>query len=151
MCSIIGRLATGSIGLGVFDVSGRSRVPSPPAMITAFMSAALLARRAGHGVPPEHRWPPRNSDSASPGRPVTHATTSATSATGESLAARRKAGRENISANVPALPAHFTSNRCMPNTVSITSVAPTTISREDGDAEPRGHRAVDQNRHHRTR
>ena len=37
MCSIIGRLATGSIGLGAFEVSGRRRVPSPPAMITAFM------------------------------------------------------------------------------------------------------------------
>ena len=37
MCSIIGRLASGSIGLGAFEVSGRSRVPSPPAMITAFM------------------------------------------------------------------------------------------------------------------
>src|SRR5438270_2363673 len=37
MCSIIGRLARGSIGLGEFDVSGRRRVPSPPAMITAFM------------------------------------------------------------------------------------------------------------------
>ena len=38
MCSIIGRLAIGSIGLGAFDVSGRSRVPSPPAMITAFIA-----------------------------------------------------------------------------------------------------------------
>jgi len=30
-------LANCSIGLGWFDVSGRRRVPSPPAMITAFM------------------------------------------------------------------------------------------------------------------
>ena len=37
MCSIIGRLTSGSIGLGAFDVSGRRRVPSPPAMITAFI------------------------------------------------------------------------------------------------------------------
>ncbi len=37
MCSIIGRLTNGSMGLGALDVSGRSRVPSPPAMITAFM------------------------------------------------------------------------------------------------------------------
>ncbi len=36
MCSIIGRLTSGSIGLGALEVSGRSRVPSPPAMITAF-------------------------------------------------------------------------------------------------------------------
>ena len=39
MCSIIGRLAIGSIGLGALEVSGRSRVPSPPAMMTAFMCA----------------------------------------------------------------------------------------------------------------
>ena len=37
MCSIIGALAMGIIGLGAFDVRGRRRVPSPPAMITAFM------------------------------------------------------------------------------------------------------------------
>ncbi len=36
MCSIIGRLTSGSIGLGALLVSGRRRVPSPPAMITAF-------------------------------------------------------------------------------------------------------------------
>src|SRR5690606_20406314 len=36
MCSIIGRLTSGSIGLGLLEVRGRSRVPSPPAMITAF-------------------------------------------------------------------------------------------------------------------
>ena len=49
MCSIIGRLASGSIGFGAFEVSGRSRVPSPPAMITAFTSAeppVLVAPRA---------------------------------------------------------------------------------------------------------
>jgi hypothetical protein len=37
MCSIIGALAMGNIGLGALEVSGRRRVPSPPAMITAFM------------------------------------------------------------------------------------------------------------------
>ena len=41
-CSIIGMLAIGSIGLGWFEVSGRSLVPSPPAMITAFMNLPLL-------------------------------------------------------------------------------------------------------------
>ena len=30
MCSIIGALAMGIIGLGEFDVRGRSRVPRPP-------------------------------------------------------------------------------------------------------------------------
>jgi hypothetical protein len=39
MCSAIGRLAIGSIGFGWEIVSGRSRVPSPPAMITAFTSS----------------------------------------------------------------------------------------------------------------
>ncbi len=38
-CSIIGRLAMGSMGLGWFEVSGRSRVPSPPAMMTAFIGS----------------------------------------------------------------------------------------------------------------
>src|SRR5262245_44863185 len=37
MCSIIGTLAMGIIGLGALDVRGRSRVPSPPAMMTAFI------------------------------------------------------------------------------------------------------------------
>ena len=37
-CSIIGRLAIGNIGFGWLDVRGRNRVPSPPAMITAFTS-----------------------------------------------------------------------------------------------------------------
>ncbi len=41
MCSIIGRFTSGIIGLGMFDVSGRSRVPSPPAMITAFTPLKL--------------------------------------------------------------------------------------------------------------
>src|SRR4051812_5463609 len=51
MCSIIGRLANGIIGLGRFEVSGRRRVPSPPAMITAFIllpsSCCLRARVDG--------------------------------------------------------------------------------------------------------
>src|SRR5688500_9495616 len=41
MCSIIGRLAIGIIGFGWFEVSGRRRVPSPPAMITAFTGPVL--------------------------------------------------------------------------------------------------------------
>src|SRR3954453_3096835 len=41
IASIIGWLANGSMGLGQFDVSGRRRVPSPPAMITAFMGPNL--------------------------------------------------------------------------------------------------------------
>src|SRR5690242_2366394 len=47
MCSIIGRLAIGIIGLGWFDVRGRRRVPSPPAMITAFTVRVLPRRGAG--------------------------------------------------------------------------------------------------------
>ena len=42
MCSIIGAFAIGSIGFGWLLVSGRSRVPSPPARITAFMNATSL-------------------------------------------------------------------------------------------------------------
>src|ERR1700712_3391156 len=37
MCSIIGTLAIGIIGFGWLLVSGRRRVPSPPARITAFI------------------------------------------------------------------------------------------------------------------
>src|SRR5512134_4115257 len=36
-CSIIGRFATYAIGLGSFSVSGRSLVPKPPAITTAFI------------------------------------------------------------------------------------------------------------------
>ncbi len=39
MCSIMGRLAIGIMGLGWLQVRGRNRVPSPPAMMTAFTSA----------------------------------------------------------------------------------------------------------------
>ena len=45
MCSIIGSLTSGIIGLGTFEVSGRRRVPSPPAMITAFTPATSAAAR----------------------------------------------------------------------------------------------------------
>ena len=37
---MIGRLATGSRGLGWLAVIGRSRVPSPPAITTAFNAYA---------------------------------------------------------------------------------------------------------------
>jgi hypothetical protein len=36
MCSIIGLLAMGIMGLGVLLVRGRRRVPNPPAIIRAF-------------------------------------------------------------------------------------------------------------------
>src|SRR5262245_6341469 len=42
-CCGSGRSTTGTIGLGVHSVSGRSRVPSPPARITAFMERAIIA------------------------------------------------------------------------------------------------------------
>ena len=46
-CSIIGMLAMGSMGFGWFDVSGRSLVPSPPAMMTAFIAtvSSFVGRR----------------------------------------------------------------------------------------------------------
>lgn len=37
---MIGRLATGSSGFGMLEVIGRSRVPSPPAITTAFITGA---------------------------------------------------------------------------------------------------------------
>ncbi len=45
-CSMIGRLATGTIGLGTSYVSGRNRVPSPAAMTIAFIEAQAI--RGGH-------------------------------------------------------------------------------------------------------
>src|SRR5580704_7075601 len=41
---MIGRLTTGSSGLGWFAVIGRRRVPSPPAMTTAFNGFAAPSR-----------------------------------------------------------------------------------------------------------
>src|ERR1700677_584672 len=48
---MIGRLATGSRGLGWFAVIGRSRVPSPPAMTTAFKGFATPSRFRPLGIP----------------------------------------------------------------------------------------------------
>jgi hypothetical protein len=48
MCSIIGWLTMGIIGLGAFEVRGRRRVPSPPAMITAFMVVDGTASPSRH-------------------------------------------------------------------------------------------------------
>ena len=61
MCSIIGRPTRGSIGLGRFDVCGRKRVPSPPAMITAFIRCSSRGAALAQGRP-------RRGDVA-PGRP----------------------------------------------------------------------------------
>ncbi|CAB5041889.1 unannotated protein [freshwater metagenome] len=47
MCSIIGRFTSGNIGFGVFEVSGRRRVPSPPAIITAFTIGTSFENLAG--------------------------------------------------------------------------------------------------------
>ena len=64
-CSMIGRLTTGSRGLGMLVVMGRRRVPSPPAMTTAFTSppplqlpahpASRLVATHPRGCP---AWPP---------------------------------------------------------------------------------------------
>jgi hypothetical protein len=40
---MMGRFTTGSSGLGWFAVIGRSLVPSPPAITTAFTTDALLS------------------------------------------------------------------------------------------------------------
>ena len=112
MCSIIGTLAMGIIGFGWLLVSGRSRVPSPPARITAFMLATSTlgaratarpsrsaARAAGtylaRGVVPEHDAADRE---APPGEPRR------TRARRRSIAsAPRNIGSANISASVPGL------------------------------------------------
>jgi hypothetical protein len=41
ICSITGLFATGTIGFGALQVSGLNLVPSPPAIITAFMTSSL--------------------------------------------------------------------------------------------------------------
>src|SRR5258708_27679828 len=54
-CSMIGRLTTGSIGFGWLAVIGRSRVPSPPAITTAFTAAQppyLPPTLSPRGLPP---------------------------------------------------------------------------------------------------
>src|SRR6202789_2701282 len=56
MCSIIGRPTSGSIGLGRFEVCGRRRVPSPPAMITAFIRRSLAPSCGSPG--PSYDAPP---------------------------------------------------------------------------------------------
>ena len=43
MCSMHGLPTIGTIGFGWFEVSGRRRVPSPPAMTTAFIASRALA------------------------------------------------------------------------------------------------------------
>ena len=40
MCSMQGLPTIGTIGFGWLDVSGRRRVPSPPAMTTAFTGSS---------------------------------------------------------------------------------------------------------------
>ena len=56
MCSIIGRFTNGSSGFGALEVNGRSRVPSPPAMMTAFIPSSV--RRGPRGVAPPRTYPP---------------------------------------------------------------------------------------------
>src|ERR1700677_3200813 len=86
-CSMIGRFATGSMGLGWLAVIGRSRVPSPPAMTTAFTGFAAPSRyfplcmypaatgQASHlgqvkrrGPPVQNRPPDRESPAYDPGQ-----------------------------------------------------------------------------------
>jgi len=44
-CSITGQFATGSMGLGVLHVSGRIRVPKPPAITIAIMFLIIAMGR----------------------------------------------------------------------------------------------------------
>src|SRR5262249_13905436 len=45
ICSMMGILSAGVSGLGRCEVRGRRRVPSPPAMMTAFMQTPPLRQR----------------------------------------------------------------------------------------------------------
>jgi len=57
MCSMQGLPTIGTIGFGWFEVSGRSRVPSPPAITTALTS--LTAFRSRPAEPGSAKgWPP---------------------------------------------------------------------------------------------
>src|SRR6185503_5236255 len=49
MCSITGRLATGTIGFGTSYVSGRSRVPRPAAMTMARIGQRIAERGRSFG------------------------------------------------------------------------------------------------------
>ena len=49
MWCIIGLFMTGTMGFGVLQVRGRSRVPNPPAMMTAFIVWSLEFRRCACG------------------------------------------------------------------------------------------------------
>ena len=50
MCSMHGLPTIGTIGFGWFEVSGRSRVPSPPAMTTAFIRVTSRSALATYGA-----------------------------------------------------------------------------------------------------
>ncbi len=56
MCSMHGLPQIGTIGLGWFEVSGRRRVPSPPAITTALirLPRRLDAQARAHGVEVDH-------------------------------------------------------------------------------------------------
>ena len=134
MCSIIGLLANGIIGFGVLLVSGRSRVPSPPARMTAFTTRSLRCgwhrpvaqRGAGdrhvgeRGVVAEHETAhghePRRGEHDVVGVPWM-------------ASAQRKSGKANMRARVPALPTHCTSMRRAPAAASASTATLTTTSR----------------------
>ena len=54
MCSIMGLFINGTMGFGVLQVRGRSRVPKPPAMMTAFIGRGRKnegATKIDSGIP----------------------------------------------------------------------------------------------------
>ena len=140
MCSIIGRLAIGIIGLGWLEVSGRSRVPSPPAMITAFMLAASCLRRrrlsasgrARHRDVGDRR---HTSRATSAGITATQARTSASWCQSSWACPTRNRGRAHMRPNVPALPAHWTSIRRPPAAATTirNPIATRRLAAEGGD------------------
>ena len=121
---------SGIIGLGWLLVSGRRRVPSPPARITAFIAhllrtgrrpvrrAALAQRGAGQGDVLERRV-------VAEARARRRRRTRRRRARGRGrvsmLSAQRNSGNANISDSVPALPAHCTSMRRAPAAASAST------------------------------
>ena len=146
MCSIIGALTRGIIGFGAFEVSGRSRVPSPPAMITAFMRQPPGSGLGLASASPRHRdvqdGRPVRQDEA--GEPEDPGGVRAPSAQPSVLWEARNSGNESISNKVPAFPNHVTSIRRTPRRPRVTVAPPTRhLPHEHRHGEPRGHRAVD--------
>ena len=152
MCSIIGRFATGIIGFGWLLVSGRSRVPSPPARITAFIAPCSLrctgvatargprAGRLGRSGCTERRVVAED-ESADREEPA--ADDQRRRGRCRSMASsQRNSGNANISASVPAFPTHCTSMRRAPGGREHSTTTLTTPRARARGRRPSGDAAL---------